>query len=57
MNELQSRPCVTIAMAGSHGQNRFGGGTVSNCFQFTPWLVRNVDELLQACLESQHIEP
>lgn len=43
-------------MLGSHGQNHVGGGTVSNCLPFIPWLLWNLDELLQGCLESQYIE-
>lgn len=43
-------------MSASHGQNPIGGGTVSNCLQFIPLLVWNLEELLWACLESQYIE-
>lgn len=43
-------------MLGSHGQNQIGGGTVSNCLLFIPGLVRDSDESLWGCLESQYIE-
>lgn len=43
-------------MLGSRGQNRVGGGTVSNCLLFIPQLLWNLDELLYGCLESQYIE-
>lgn len=55
-NWQQSRPYVTIEMLGRRGQNHIGGGTVSNCLLFIPWLVWNLDELLSCCFESQYVE-